>query len=332
MRKHIKDKSIINDLNKTIVKYKSYGFKIYLLVKILNISLSKFYAIRKKNIKSDENNIKVKRRVSNPNKINKEEKEKIINYALEHPNYYHREMTYRMIDENVVFVSCSTSYRVLKEAGLIKENQIKRKFTWGHRYSNQASEPDELWQVDITYLMYKNKDVYQLSFIDVYSRFVVLSITLNDMSSNTVSKVFEKYIEINIGNLKRLPTLQTDNGSCFIGNEFKMVLEKYKFNHNRIHTSTPTENIIIERWHRTFKEILYELKEPGNFEELIFLTEKACYYYNYERYHKSLNYVTPYTFYRGNPDKIFSERKIKLELNRQKRISMNKVSGTLSIF
>jgi len=80
------------------------------------------------------------------------EEEAIVEYAVNHPRYFHRELTYRMIDENIVYTSVSTVYRILKKNGLIKENGYKKRYGWVHRYSNEATSPDELWQADITYL------------------------------------------------------------------------------------------------------------------------------------------------------------------------------------
>jgi len=318
----ITDKSMIIDILEFIKRYRTYGFNLKEICRMINLPLSTYFWLNKR-LKQWGNIENKKRKIINPYKITEEEKEKIIAYAVMHAKYYHREMAYRMIDENIVSVGISTVYRVLREAGLICRNKIKKYFGWNHRYSNEALEPDELWQADITYLKYKNKDVYQLSFIDVYSRFVVFSVTLTNMTSSTVSDIFEKYIEKNKESLLRIPRLQTDNGSCFIGTEFKLFVEKYKFEHTTIHPGTPTENVIIERWHRTFKEILFELKEPETFEDLVEITEKACYYYNYERYHKSLNYVTPYDYYRGNPGVIFEERKRKIEKAKENRKKIN---------
>ncbi len=89
--------------------------------------------------------------------------------------------------------------------------------------------------------------------------------------------------------------------------------------HNRIHPGTPTENIIIERWHRTFKEILMEQEEPKNYEELFDKIKKAVYYYNYKRYHSALGYMPPIMWYRGEPEKLFRDRKEKLEDARKRR-------------
>jgi len=312
----------MEDVVQTGKRYKSYGIGFKEYCKAIGISLSRWYRMQR----VLHNGVQPKRShklTASPYALTREEERVVVEYALEHPQYYHREMAYRMIDENIVYTSPSTVYRILRKHGLIRKNVYKKRYGWAHWYSNEAKEPDELWQADITYLQYKQKDVYMLSFIDVYSRFVVFSELLTNMESGTVSRVFQQFIEGAKGSLYQKPRLQTDNGSCFIGSEFRLVVQQYVKDHTTIHPSTPTENVIIERWHRTFKELMYDKEEPNDYQELAESTRQACEYYNYERYHQSLGYVAPYEWYRGNPQHIFEERKRKKLLARKYRYSVN---------
>ena len=319
LNKHLLDKDIIADIIITIKQCRQYGIKLSEILKHIELSKSRYYEFINRLGKQHTNKPCKTNTVINPYAITESERLKILSYARNNGNYYHRELSYKMIDEDIVYVSPSSCYRVLKEKELIREYKIKTKCSQSHKYSNKASLPDELWQADITYLKYQNKDIYQLSFIDVYSRYIVLSVSLLSMDGHTVTDVFNVFIEKNKSELKRIPTLQTDNGSCFISSEFKYALHKFNITHNRIHPGTPTENAIIERWNRTFKELLYLEDDADTFEVLIANTEKVCYYYNHQRYHKSLRYVTPHTFYRGDPEEIFNIRKQKLECAKAKR-------------
>ena len=306
----------------SIKQFKSYDFKLKQILTLIGISKSRYYYFKEQIEKKREKSGNDKHIIC-VNKITEDEKTAVIEYALKHTEYRHRELTYRMIDENIAYLSESSVYRVLKEANLIQNKRKIKKYGWIHKYSNYANFPDELWQTDITYLRYNGKEVYQLSFIDVYSRYIVLSVSISNMESRTVSEIFEKYYEKNKNKLRRKPRIQSDNGSCYVGFEFKKLLDKFLIEHDRIHPATPTENVIIERWHRTFKDILYEMSEPKNYEELVEKINKACYYYNYERYHSALGYVTPYEYYRGEPDKIYEERKVKLMKVKEKRKFVN---------
>ena len=48
-----------------------------------------------------------------------EEKAAVKAYALKHPELRHRELTWRMVDEDVAYLGASTVYRILKEAKLV---------------------------------------------------------------------------------------------------------------------------------------------------------------------------------------------------------------------
>ena len=47
------------------------------------------------------------------------ERKAIVDYALKHPQVRHRELAWKMLDEEVCAVSSSTVYRVLREANLV---------------------------------------------------------------------------------------------------------------------------------------------------------------------------------------------------------------------
>jgi hypothetical protein len=48
-----------------------------------------------------------------------EEKERIISYALRYPNLSHRLLAWKMVDEDVAYVSPSSVYRILKAENLV---------------------------------------------------------------------------------------------------------------------------------------------------------------------------------------------------------------------
>jgi len=53
------------------------------------------------------------------NRLGDEERDYVVEYALEHPSLSPREVATRLIDRKGRFVSESTVYRILKEAGLV---------------------------------------------------------------------------------------------------------------------------------------------------------------------------------------------------------------------
>jgi len=96
-------------------------------------------------------------------------------------------------------------------------------------------------------------------------------------------------------------------------------MRNFEMDHVYCNPATPTENVIIERWHRAFKESLYKHDEPDGFEEFKQLIQAAVHYYNYERYRQSLEHVTSHDYYRGDFAKTFTERKRYCKIVRDER-------------
>jgi len=130
-RGHIRSKDVMDEIVQTAGRYKGYGISIREYCEAIGISQSRYYTIAKAT--QEQLSPKAKKKVSMSwNALSEEEREAVIAYAIGHPQYYHREMAYRMIDENIVYTSPSTVYRILKKHGLIRENEQKKRYGWVH--------------------------------------------------------------------------------------------------------------------------------------------------------------------------------------------------------
>jgi hypothetical protein len=78
------------------------------------------------------------------------EKRAIIDYYGEHPLEGYRRLTYMMLDADVVAVSASSVYRVLKQAGLL--GRFRGKPSSKGKGFRQPSRPHRHWHVDIAYV------------------------------------------------------------------------------------------------------------------------------------------------------------------------------------
>lgn len=63
----------------------------------------------------------------------------------------YRRLCYRMIDEDVVYASPSSVYRVLKAEGLLQKFKSCKESKKGHGYV-QPSRPHQEWHIDISYV------------------------------------------------------------------------------------------------------------------------------------------------------------------------------------
>jgi putative transposase len=292
-------------------RYTDYGWSKKAICRKWNMSIKTFYSIQHTSIPVGETGRK------RLNEITSEEKEAVRKYALSHIGLRHREMSARMIDEDVAYLSKTSVYRILRKWNLIPIRTFKRldKYWYPHQSPVKA---DQVWQSDVTHIRYQNRSYYLLIFLDVYSRFIVHWRLCTQMTGNTVKDSFLEAIRAS----GQRPILQTDNGSCYISHEFKTMLSQAQIEHYYIHPHCPNENAEIERVNRTIKEDL-DLSSVQSFEHLNQIVKERIYNYNYVRYHSAIGFITPYTKYRGNPEKIFEERNRKLEKAKQERIKRN---------
>src|SRR5216683_4181044 len=100
-----------------------------------------------------------------------EEKEAVLDYARRHPELRHREMAWRMVDEDVVYLSPSTVYRILKSADLVCpwRRRTKRR----RAEEEKATRPNQRWATDVMQVMIGALTYFVVSFMDEYSRYVV---------------------------------------------------------------------------------------------------------------------------------------------------------------
>jgi transposase InsO family protein len=247
------------------------------------------------------------------------EREAIIDYALKHPEIRHRELAWRMLDEGVCAVSASSVYRVLSEANLVCRWKPKVKVKGSGR-DEKPIRPDEKWQTDIKYVRVGARNYYLLSFMDVYSRYIVHHELLRWMDGLSVS--IEAAAAIATLDAHVRPDIQSDHGSGFIAREFAETLSETGVTHKKIRPHTPTDNAEIERCQRTIGEQIdeYDLEDYTQARGVIAgIIDR----YNNVRLHSALSFLRPVDYYRGDPEALLAERRRKLQAARELRKQEN---------
>jgi len=255
-----------------------------------------------------------------------EEKRAVRGYALKHPGIRHRELAWRMVDEEVACLSPSTVYRILKAENLVCPWRRRQKRT--REEEEKATRPDELWATDLMYVHVGGRTYYLVSFLDEYSRLIVHHALLPNMEGVTVSieaqAAIEKFLRERGGELPPhgMPRLRSDNGSCYIAREFRGVLDEHGLGHQRIRPHCPEENGIIERSNRTLREAL-EGEELTDLWQARDVIVRVVEWYNTQRLHSALGYLRPIDYYRGDPATLHEQRRKKMAEARHRRREKN---------
>lgn len=118
-----------------------------------------------------------------------EEAEAIRAFALRHPKVGYRKLTYVMLDQDVVAVSESAVYRVLREANLL--SRWKRSSRSRGTYSFRPTAPNQQWHTDVMYIWVNCRHYFLLSFVDAFSRYVVHHRVLTELCGRAVATELE---------------------------------------------------------------------------------------------------------------------------------------------
>lgn len=248
------------------------------------------------------------------------ERKAIIDYARDHIGEGYRRLAYMMLDENVVAVSPSSVYRVLKKAGMLnKWNKVKTS-SKGKGY-NQPSKCHEQWHIDIKYVNYQGTFLFLINIIDGYSRYIVnheLRMHMQEYDVEiTIHKALEKFPDVK-------PRVISDNGSQFISKDFSEYLRFVGLQHIRTSIAYPQANGKIERFHRTIHEECLRKSSMINLDDAKKQIFKYIEFYNKKRLHSALNYLTPEDYLFGRIDERLKERERKLEDAANNRYNVRK--------
>jgi putative transposase len=116
------------------------------------------------------------------------------------------------------------------------------------------------------------------------------------------------------------PRLLSDNGSCYLSKDLKVFLDRKHIEHTHGAPYHPMTQGKIERYHRSMKNIvkLQNYYSPWELErEIASFVE----FYNHQRYHESLDNLTPADVYFSRQNEVLNKRKeIKIRTLVQRRL------------
>jgi transposase InsO family protein len=258
------------------------------------------------------------------NRIPDSERERVVKLALESPEKTPRELAFNITDKEGYFISESSVYRILKAFDLIT-SPAYIVLSARDKFKHPTRRINELWQTDFTYFKISGWGWYYFSSVlDDYSRYIITWKLFSSMSANDVQELLDMAMaRTGIAEIKirHRPRLLSDNGPCYVSGQLKNYLKERNIDHTRGRPYHPMTQGKIERFHRSLKNVinLDKYYYPWELEKQL---EEFVNYYNHERYHESINNLTPADVYAGRTEKVLNEREeIKRKTMKKRRMN-----------
>lgn len=149
--------------------------------------------------------------------------------------------------------------------------------------------PNQVWSTDITFVPMNRGFMYLVAIIDWYSRKVLSWRVSNTMDTDFCIEALKEALERH-----GTPEIfNTDQGTQFTSKKFTSLLESHGVKISMDGKGRCLDNIFIERLWWTVKYHFLYLRAFNNGSELRQGLRKWFLYYNSERFHQSLDNLTP---------------------------------------
>ena len=152
--------------------------------------------------------------------------------------------------------------------------------------------PNQAWSIDITYIPMKHGFLYLTAIIDRYSRCIVGWDVDDTLDTTMVINACKKAFKV----AKPL-IINSDQGSQFTSDKYIDFIRNNGIRQSMDGKSRWADNIMIERWFRSFKYEEAYLTEYANLKEAREAIGRYIYTYNFERCHQSIGNKRPAEVY-----------------------------------
>ena len=216
-------------------------------------------------------------------------------------NYGKRPIQAVLKRESGIKASLREISRILKEKGLVAKGGRKKRRNYPvptkEEYTAENLVPNkytargfgEIYCADITEIQCKSGKVYVSGIIDVASRLVV---AVNVRTSAKKEMILEGITEA-IGRYGKCNIFHSDRGTQYTARQTKELLEENGIRQSMSRPGRPNDNQPIESFWKTLKREMDGLKELTFKEVKQEIFKYIETYYNTERLHSALGYITP---------------------------------------
>ena len=145
-----------------------------------------------------------------------------------------RELAFYITDNQGWFISESSVLRILKERGLITSP------AWivmaaADEFKDKTIGIHQQWQTDFTYFKIIGWGWYFLATVmDDYSRYIITWELCKNMESADAKRVVGEALKETGLEIDNRPRLLSDNGSCYISQEFKKFINERRKKNQKV--------------------------------------------------------------------------------------------------
>ncbi len=219
-----------------------------------------------------------------------------------HPTFGYRRLWALLRFRDGLLVNRKTVYRILKLKGWFchERRHTPRPRVKGLR--SRAERSNQRWAMDLTHIYCGDDGWGHLAaVIDCHDREIVgYEFSLRGRAKEA-ERALEEACIARFGTLRPegdTPVVRSDNGLIFQSRRFRAALRDYRLRQEFITPYTPEQNGMIERFFRSLKEECVWQHLFQDFEHARREIREWIRWYNEERPHQSLSYLSP-TEYRA---------------------------------
>ena len=221
--------------------------------------------------------------------------------------YYGSPRVHRALEKQGVRVSRKRVIRLMQEEGLVGRARRRFKHTTDSNHTLPvapnllareftAERPNQRWVGDTTELVTPVGKLYLASILDLYSRFIV---------GWALSAVNDRHLTLKaleMATKRRCPGAglmhHSDRGSTYASEDYQDVLAAHGITCSMSRAGNCLDNAAMESWHSTLKsEVGEHFEGPADAEVRLF--DYIEVFYNQQRMHSTLGYVSPAEFERA---------------------------------
>lgn len=224
-----------------------------------------------------------------------------IKHLLAQPfvDYGYLKTTFFLRNEIGYIINPKKTYRLMKENGLLHTIAATRNYStrlWVKELVPKPLSEFSYFEFDIKYIYIQGKrsNAQVLTVIDVFSRWNMGQIVKWNIRQQEVIQLFDEIFQN-----YPLPSLfyvRNDNGSQFIADLVQQYFRDKNVVQEFTKPATPEQNAHIESYHSIMEKVICKRYEFDDLPNAIVTLNEFRKFYNFERIHSGLKYISPYKF------------------------------------